>query len=95
MRATVARFLTGTSYVAIALVTIQAAVMVGVQAYQDYGWLGVLVIVAVGGPFFWLLPLVGWWFLPFWQMVWLFVFLGAFLASAAGASALEKSIRAH
>lgn len=90
---TMQRLLTGISYAAIALAMIHGTVMVGVQAYQDYGWLGVLVILAVGVPFFWLLPLLGWWFLPFWQMVWLLVFLGAFLATAAGASAIGKSSR--
>lgn len=83
-------FLSGLGTTALTLAAIHGTIMVGRQAYIDYGWLGLFVILALGVPFFWLIPLVGWWFLPTSDMIWLMVFLGVFLLSSWGADAVKK-----
>jgi hypothetical protein len=83
-------FLSGLSSVALALAAIHGTILVVYQAHLDYGWLGVVVVLVLGVPFFWLLPVAGWWFLPTSQMIWLIIFLGVFLISSWGSSAIEK-----
>lgn len=85
-----AGFFKTVSWVFLALALIHGTLLVGRQAYIDYGWLGVVVIFAIGVPFFWLLPLVGWFFLPASQMWWLMIFLVAFFLFAALSNWLEK-----
>lgn len=80
-----AGFFKAVSWVFLALTLIHGTLLVGRQAYIDYGWLGVVVIFAIGVPLFWLLPLVGWFFLPASQMWWLMFFLLVFLVFAKGA----------
>lgn len=90
MRNTAASFLTWVSYAALAIATIHGTLLVVMKAHADYGWLGVVVVIAVGIPLFWLLPIVGWFFLPAAQMVWLCVFLAAALLARSGAAALDN-----
>lgn len=83
-------FLSGLGSTALALAAIHGTILVIYQAHLDYGWLGVLVVLVLGVPFFWLLPIAGWWFLPTSQMIWLIIFLGVFFLSSWGSSSIEK-----
>jgi hypothetical protein len=67
------------SYVSGLLLTaagMQIVFMTVVKAYQDYGWLGAVVVIAIGLPFaFLLVPLLAWWLWPGTQTTVLYVLL--------------------
>lgn len=72
------------------LAIVQGAVIVGMQAWLDYGWLGVVVVVALAMPLGWLIPIVGWFFLPAAQMAWLDFFVAVFLLSLWASAATSR-----
>ena len=75
MKARIANFLKGSSTTFFVLGILQLALATGIQAWEDYGWLGVIIVVFLGIPTFPIVLLAGWFFMPFVSMVWIYVFL--------------------
>lgn len=75
MWAKITSFCKGTGTTFIVLAMIQLALSVGITAYKDYGWLGVVVVLTIGVPFAPLFFLAGWFFLPIVDMWWIYALL--------------------
>ncbi len=70
------KFFSSISGVLLAAAGMHIVWLVAAKAYQDYGWLGSLVVLSIGLPFaFVLVPLVAWWIWPGTQAQVLYVIL--------------------
>lgn len=78
--------------VLLAAAGMQIVYMTVVKAYQDYGWLGALVVISIGLPFsFVLVPLLAWWLWPGTQATVLYVILGGAMMMSFIASKTSRA----
>jgi hypothetical protein len=76
------------------LFAIQVVFTVTAKAWLDYGWLGGLIAFGLSFSLMPLVPLVGWFFLPASQVVWMWVLAALSFAHLYAAEEKSKKMRA-